>query len=82
MEHFNKTRKKLQTPSSDAFEGYLPFVSLLSFLKELRKKISRHDCTERINSKRFVNASLQIILMFPNRVLQRILQMEQVIGLL
>uniref|UniRef100_A0A0L8I3Z2 HAT C-terminal dimerisation domain-containing protein n=1 Tax=Octopus bimaculoides TaxID=37653 RepID=A0A0L8I3Z2_OCTBM len=37
MEHFNKTRKKLQTLGSDVFEGYLLLTSLLSFLKELRE---------------------------------------------
>uniref|UniRef100_A0A0L8I204 HAT C-terminal dimerisation domain-containing protein n=1 Tax=Octopus bimaculoides TaxID=37653 RepID=A0A0L8I204_OCTBM len=37
MECFNKTRKKLQTPGSDVFEGYLLLASLLSFVKELRE---------------------------------------------
>ena len=35
LEHFNKTRKKLQTPSFDVFEGYLLLSSLLSFVREL-----------------------------------------------
>ena len=35
LECFNKTSKKLQTPSFDVFEGYLLLSSLLSFVKEI-----------------------------------------------
>uniref|UniRef100_A0A0L8H5P4 Uncharacterized protein n=1 Tax=Octopus bimaculoides TaxID=37653 RepID=A0A0L8H5P4_OCTBM len=36
MERFNETSKKLQTPCSDVFVGYLLLPSLLLFVKELR----------------------------------------------
>ncbi|GCB85110.1 hypothetical protein scyTo_0025716, partial [Scyliorhinus torazame] len=41
LERFNKTTKKLETPGFDVFEGYLLLSSLLSFVKELKRKFSR-----------------------------------------
>ena len=35
LEHFIKTRKKLQTPGFDVFEGYLLLSSLIPFVEEL-----------------------------------------------